>query len=69
MNDKPEPQAVFDVPVASLPQSYWEMEHRRVTQYSDWLCKTFGFSRSGVIQGEVIPVKSLRKLVFIDKDG
>jgi hypothetical protein len=68
MNDKPEPQAP-DVPVASLPLSYWEMEHRRVTQYSDWLCKTFGFSRSGVVQGQVIPVKELRKLVFVDREG
>jgi hypothetical protein len=66
MDDNQKPDDEISPPVA-FPLSYWEMEHRRIMQYSNWLCKTFGFSRSGFVQGENIPVKDLRKLVFVDK--
>lgn len=64
MSDKPKPQDGPDIPVASLPQSYWEMEHRRILLYSNWLCEKFGHSRPGYVKGQAVPVKELRKMIF-----
>lgn len=63
-NERPSPLPDMVLPVPGMPREFWEMEHQRVLLYSDWLCRTHGFSRSGFVQGENISVKELRKLYF-----
>jgi hypothetical protein len=63
---RPAPRAIV-LENISESSPFWQMEHRRAVEYSNWLCETFKFSRKGYVKGKVVSVKELRKIV--DKVG
>lgn len=53
--------------IAITEREYWERQNRELVRLSNMLCKEFGFSRSGMVEGRSVSIKALRGIV--DKSG
>lgn len=53
--------------IAATEREYWERKHRELVRLDNALCKLFDFSRGGVVKGEHVSIKELRRIV--DKSG